>query len=126
KGCRPGRRAGRGAGPTVRPDCRCQDCSGTPAAAIVALRAAGPVVEVRFPLIGKVWTTTTQELADRVLKDSAAFALREDGRVAGVRWWMPGVLLTLSNNMLTMDEPDHRRLRDIVADAFRRRALLDM
>jgi cytochrome P450 PksS len=28
--------------------------------------------------------------------------------------------------MLAMDEPDHRRLRDIVEEAFRRRAILDM
>jgi cytochrome P450 PksS len=28
--------------------------------------------------------------------------------------------------MLSMDEPDHRRLRDIVDEAFRRRAVLDM
>ena len=28
--------------------------------------------------------------------------------------------------MLSMDEPDHKRLRDIVDEAFRRRAVLDM
>src|ERR1700730_3863300 len=28
--------------------------------------------------------------------------------------------------MLSMDEPDHRRLRDIVDEAFRRRAVLEM
>jgi len=85
------------------------------------------VVEVEFPIVGKVWTTTTQELADRVLKDSGTFTLRrDDGTVAGLKWWMPGMVLTLTNNMLAMDEPDHRRLRDIVEEAFRRRAILDM
>ncbi len=104
-----------------------QDYFRNPAAAIAKLRSAGPLVEVQFPIVGKVWTTTTQEMADRVLKDGETFALRrDDGRIAGVRWWMPGMLLTLSNNMLTMDEPDHRRLRDIVDEAFRRRAVLDM
>jgi len=98
-----------------------------PAAEIERLRSAGPVVEVRFPIIGKVWTTTTQELADRVLKDSETFTLRkEDGSVAGLQWWMPGILRTLATSMLSMDEPDHRRLRDIVDEAFRRRAVLDM
>src|SRR6266403_619481 len=63
-----------------------------PSAEIEKLRSVGPVVEVQFPMIGKVWTTTTQDLADRVLKD----------------------------------EPDHRRLRDIVDEAFRRRAVLEM
>src|SRR5207247_345597 len=33
---------------------------------------------------------------------------------------------TVANNMLTMDEPDHTRLRSIVDEAFRRRAVLDM
>jgi cytochrome P450 len=28
--------------------------------------------------------------------------------------------------MLSMDEPDHKRLRDIVDEAFRRRAVLEM
>ena len=98
-----------------------------PAAEIEKLRAAGPVVEVKFPLVGKVWTTTTQDLADRVLKDSETFTLRkDDGSVAGFQWWMPGIVRTLANNMLSMDEPDHRRLRDIVDEAFRRRAVLEM
>ena len=49
-----------------------------PAAGIEKLRSAGPVIEVRFPIVGKVWTTTTQELADEVLKDSKTFTLRRD------------------------------------------------
>ncbi len=98
-----------------------------PAAEIARLRAGGGVVELRFPIVGTVWSTTTQELADRVLKDDATFALRrDDGRIAGLRWWMPGILRTLANNMLAADEPDHRRLRDIVDEAFRRRAVIDM
>jgi cytochrome P450 len=98
-----------------------------PAAEIAKLRAAGAVIEVRFPIVGTVWTTTTQELADRVLKDDATFTLRrDDGSVAGFRWWMPGILRALANNMLAADEPDHRRLRDVVDEAFRRRAVLDL
>ena len=87
----------------------------------------GPVVEVRFPIIGKVWATTTQALADQVLKDTDTFTIRrDDGNVAGLQWWMPGIVRTLANSMLSMDEPDHKRLRDIVDEAFRRRAVLDM
>jgi cytochrome P450 len=98
-----------------------------PVAEIEKLRRAGAVVEVRVPIVGKVWTTTTQDLADRVLKDSDTFTLRQDdGNIAGLRWWMPGILRTLADNMLSMDEPDHRRLRDIVDEAFRRRAILEM
>jgi cytochrome P450 len=112
---------------TVRVDFSSQEYFRNPTAVIEKLRAVGPVVEVRFPIVGKVWTTTTQDLADRVLKDSETFTLRkDDGSIAGFRWWMPGVLRTLADNMLTTDEPDHRRLRDIVDEAFRRRAVLEM
>jgi cytochrome P450 len=111
----------------MRADFSSQNYFRNPAAEIEKLRSAGPVVEVRFPIIGKVWTTTTQDLADRILKDSQAFTLRrDDGSVAGFQWWMPATLRTLANNMLSMDEPDHRRLRDIVDEAFRRRAVLEM
>lgn len=104
-----------------------QDYFRNPAAAIEKLRSAGGTVQVRFPLVGKVWTTTTRDLADRVLNDSKTFTLRNDnGGVAGVPRWMPGILRRLSNNMLSMDEPDHRRLRHVVEEAFRRRAVLAM
>jgi cytochrome P450 len=39
---------------------------------------------------------------------------------------MPGWIRTLAVSMLTMDEPDHTRLRSIVDEAFRRRAVLEM
>jgi cytochrome P450 len=110
----------------MRADFSSQNYFSNPAAEIEKLRQAGPVVEVRFPMVGKVWATTTQDLAERVLKDSDTFTLRNDGNVAGLQWWMPRILRTLANNMLSMDEPDHRRLRDIVDEAFRRRAILEM
>ncbi len=37
-----------------------------------------------------------------------------------------GLIRAVADNMLTMDEPDHTRLRGIVDEAFRRRAILDM
>jgi cytochrome P450 PksS len=104
-----------------------QDYLRDPARGLALLRAAGPVVEVRFPIVGKTWITTTEEAASRVLKDHHGFTLRKDGgAVAGMRWWMPGLFRALANNMLTSDEPDHTRLRSIVEEAFRRRTVLDM
>jgi len=98
-----------------------------PAQEIAKLRAHGPVVATRFPIVGKVWVTTTYEATAEVLKDNATFAMRkEGGALAGLRWWMPKFVATLANNMLTMDEPNHTRLRGIVDEAFRRRAVLDM
>jgi cytochrome P450 len=112
---------------TLQADFTSQDYYRNPAAAIEKLRALGPVVHVRFPILGTVWATTTEALADQVLKDTTTFTIRkEDGTVAGLQWWMPPIVRTLSNSMLSMDEPDHKRLRDIVDEAFRRRAVLDM
>jgi len=108
-------------------DINSQEYFRDPAASLARLRTMGPVVEIRFPIVGKVWITTNQETAGRVLKDSETFTLRKNGgAIAGLRWWMPGVIRTMADNMLTMDEPDHTRLRGIVDEAFRRRAILDM
>jgi cytochrome P450 len=112
---------------TLPHDFASQDYFRNPAAAIEKLRAEGPVVEVKFPIVGRVWTPTTQALADQMLKDTATFSIRrDDGEVAGFRWWMPGILRALAKHMLAMDDPDHKRLRDIVDEAFRRRAVLEM
>src|SRR5260370_11821624 len=96
---------------TLQADFASQDYFRNPAAAIERLRASGPVVEVRFPIVGRVRTPTTQALADRVLKDTDTFTIRkEDGTIAGFRWCMPGIVRTLAKHMLSMDDPDHKRL----------------
>ena len=98
-----------------------------PRAGVAQLRAIGPVVATKFPIIGRVWVTTTYEAAAQVLKDSTRFTLRkEGGALVGLPWWMPRFISAIANNMLTMDEPDHTRLRTIVDEAFRRRAVLGM
>jgi cytochrome P450 len=112
---------------TVHADFTSQAYFRNPAVEVEKLRAAGAVVEVRFPLVGTVWTTTTQDLANHVLRDSDTFTLRkDDGDVVGLRWWMPKIVRTISNNMLSADEPDHARLRGIVDEVFRRRVVLEM
>jgi len=112
---------------TIHADFTSQEYFRNPAAEIARLRSAGPVVEVRFPFVGTVWTTTTQDLANRVLRDSETFTLRqENGDVVGLQWWMPKIVRTISNTMLSVDEPDHARLRGIVDEVFRRRAVLEM
>src|SRR5262249_38929901 len=88
-----------------------QDFFRDPLSDLKRLQAAGPVVEVRFPIIGRVWMATTQETASRVLKDGRVFTLRNDsGTVVGLRWWMPRIFRVFANNMLNMDEPGHARL----------------
>ena len=110
-----------------RADITSQQFFRNPAGEIARLRVSGPVVEIRFPIIGRVWITTTHELTERVLKDNDGFTMRQDGGpVAGLQWWMPSSVRALAVSMLTMDEPDHTRLRSIVDEAFRRRAIVDM
>ncbi len=50
-----------------------------PGEAVARLRAAGPVVATKFPIVGKVWVTTTYETTAHVLKDSSVFTLRKEG-----------------------------------------------
>lgn len=112
---------------TSRKDFISQDYFRNQADAVARLRARGPVLQVHFPIIGKVWITTTGEVAGRVLKDSETFTLRKaDGKLGRAFWWLPPSMRAMADNMLTMDEPNHTRLRHIVDDAFRRRAILDM
>src|SRR5215470_8533633 len=44
-----------------------------PGEGVASLRAVGPVVATKFPIVGRVWVTTTYEAAARVLKDSTLF-----------------------------------------------------
>ena len=98
-----------------------------PAAEIEKMRAAGPVIEVHLPIVGKVWTTTTQDLSDQVLRDSDSFTSAKrtatspasgGGCRASCALWPTACW--------RVDDPDHRRLRNIVDEAFRRRAVLAM
>jgi len=95
-----------------------------------AMREAGPVIPVKLPFVGKAWVTTTHEAASAMVKDNALFVqeARHAGKsgVAGMKWWMPRSLLLMTNNMLLKDEPDHRRLRKLVDQAFQRRHVRDM
>lgn len=112
---------------TLRADFSSQQFFRDPAAEIEKLRRAGPVVLVQLPFVGTVWTTTTQDAANQVLRDGQTFTLRkDDGSVVGLRWWMPKIVGTISNNMLSADGPDHTRLRGIVEEVFRRRSVLEM
>ena len=91
-----------------------------------ALRAQGDVVQIKLPIIGKVWLTISYEATAAMLKASDRFSMRDPSKgeqVAGMTWWMPTTIRLLANNMLTSDEPDHRRLRKLVDQAFQRRAI---
>lgn len=94
------------------------------------MRARGPVVRVKLPIIGEMWMTTTHAATLAAVKDSELFVLQGEkvGKkgTPGMQWWLPKSVKLLANNMLTRDDPDHRRLRKLVDAAFARRGILEM
>ena len=90
-----------------------------PAAGVARLRALGPVFETTFPIVGKVWITTTHDATARVLKDSETFTLRkEGGALAGLRWWMPAFV-----GGVRQQHADHGRAGSYAPARDRRRGL---
>lgn len=93
---------------------------------LAALREAGPVVPIRIPLMGRVWCAATHAAVADMLKGADKFA--SDGRnVPGggsaIPRWMPKSFKLLGENMLLMDDPDHRRLRKLVDAPFLARSI---
>jgi cytochrome P450 len=94
-----------------------------------AIREAGPVVRVKLPMLGEIWMATTYDAVQRVLRDTEVFVM--EPRHAGKKGhtflrWMPRSFRVLLENMLQKDEPDHRRLRGIVDQAFARQSVEGM
>ncbi|SMH50531.1 cytochrome P450 family protein [Mesorhizobium australicum] len=94
---------------------------------LTRMRQAGPVVGMRLPILGRIWLTTTHAASAELLKDSERFA-RDPGN-AGSRTQervlkvLPATLGLLAKNMLGLDDPEHRRLRSLVDQAFARRGI---
>lgn len=100
-----------------------QDFKRDPFPALRTLREAGPMAEISFPIVGRVHLATTWASVTDFLKGGDKFAA--DARNAGKSnstgfWWAPRMIRTLGQNMLTLDDPDHRRLRRLVDAPFRR------
>jgi cytochrome P450 len=92
------------------------------------LREAGPLFQTRLPLLGKTWVATTYQAASDVLKDEETFVMeaKKVGQTlfGGIfRLLLPRVLRVFSDNMLRHDNPDHRRLRRLVEQAFSRHSV---
>ena len=51
--------------------------------------------------------------------------LKKKGNV-GLPWWSPPSFRAMAENMLGKDDPEHRRLRKLVDQAFMRRGIRDM
>ena len=70
----------------LRFDFTSQDYLRDPAHRAHKAESRRPIVEIRFPIVGRTWITTTSDLAARVLKDTETFTMRKNGTVAGLRW----------------------------------------
>jgi cytochrome P450 len=85
----------------------------------------GPVVRIVYPFIGSFWAVTPYDAVNELLRDHRTFV--RDARTAGLKkganlpWWFPRFLRGTTEGMILRDEPDHRRLRSLVEQAFVRR-----
>jgi cytochrome P450 PksS len=86
------------------------------------LRKMGPVLPTTRPLIGRGFLLTRYEDVFNSLKDPRLVNDRGNAVEGGGdflnRWWMPRIIKVFQQNMVTKDEPDHRRLRNLVHKAF--------
>jgi cytochrome P450 len=91
------------------------------------MRAEGPVVRLKLPIVGRTWFAVTHDACAELLKDHESFA--RDPANAGSRtqarilMFLPRTLSLLALNMLGHDDPEHRRLRGLVDQAFQRRTI---
>lgn len=91
------------------------------------MRAEGPVVHVKLPIVGRTWLAVTHDACTMLLKDHQTFA--RDPANAGSRTQarilkcLPRTISLLALNMLGHDDPEHRRLRGLVDRAFQRRTI---
>lgn len=102
-----------------------QESSENPFKTIEFLKRSGSLHRERIPILGKVWFVTNHQTAVDILKNDTVFRVRKpDGRVVGMQWWMPKIFQLLASNMLSMDQPEHKRLRHIVDKAFAKDAIM--
>ncbi|TWT62913.1 Vitamin D(3) 25-hydroxylase [Rubinisphaera italica] len=90
----------------------------------------GPIVRSKFPFLGNVWMVSSHAAVNEMLKDRKRFVRDPASLGKGQRgyfpFWMPRSLRVMASGMILRDEPDHRRLRILVEQAFARRSLEQM
>jgi cytochrome P450 PksS len=91
------------------------------------MRAEGPVIGMKLPIVGRTWLAVTHDACATLLKDHETFA--RDPANAGSKTqerilkFLPRTIGILALNMLGHDDPEHRRLRSLVDQAFQRRTI---
>lgn len=77
--------------------------------------------------LGRAFLVTRYDDVVTILKDARFSSdMRKVGDNSRSKWWMPKAMTTFQNSMILVDDPDHRRLRDLVHKAFTPRMLQDM
>lgn len=91
------------------------------------LRTAGPMVPMKLPIFGQIRLAVTHQACSDLLKDHEAFVRdpANAGKMTQARIvrFLPRTLGLIARNMLSLDDPDHRRLRGLVDQAFQRRTI---
>jgi cytochrome P450 len=79
------------------------------------MRDLEPILKVK---VGRrpIWLVTRYDDVASLLKDTRF--VKDQAKVAGSIPWVPAFARPLARNMLDVDEPDHRRLRALVGQAF--------
>lgn len=91
------------------------------------MRKDEPVPIIHQPVMGDVFLATRYEDVVTVFKDMRfTNDVRKTSTVTSPPWWMPNIASSFQNTMLLVDDPDHRRLRDLVHKAFTPRMLTEM
>jgi len=91
------------------------------------LHARGEVVPAKIPIFGDVLLVVSHAGVTEFLKNHRRFV--QNPVNAGISWvsglqkWMPRTMRAVSNSMITQDDPEHRRLRGLVDQAFSRRGV---
>ena len=104
-----------------------QDYKRNPYPVLAEMLEHGPIVQLKYPFIGTFLAVTNYEAVNDLLRDRETFV--RDPRSAGLKkganlpWWLPRSMRLAADSMITRDEPDHRRLRGLVEQAFLRRSV---
>jgi cytochrome P450 len=105
----------------VSPDLASPAFKANPHPFYARLREEEPVWRTTLPDKRTAWLVTRYEDVAAVLKDDnfakdPRGAQDQEQRAEGL--WVPGFLKPLEQNMLDLDDPDHKRLRTLVSKAF--------
>lgn len=101
-----------------------------PAPVLARMRADGPLVRVKMPIVGQIWMTTSDAGARALLKNPDLFR-RDPGPITGKSltkrfWWMPRFFKPMLDTMIVTDDPEHARMRKLVEMAFARNTIEDL